>query len=130
MLIVVILIRKKRCTLESINCNLNLRCVTKSLLSLSQLFSDIVLMHSCLPDERYVANHFRLQAFFSEKSFPSLPVLFFSYNFVVFHIIVLARTVELHLGCCYRSISHVACGLPAGFFLEVGLLQYFDYFPL
>ena len=37
---------------------------------------------------------------------------------------------QLHLGCWYNSLSHVAFGLPAGFFLPVGLFQDFDFFPL
>ena len=28
------------------------------------------------------------------------------------------------------TLSHVAFGMPAGFFLPVGILQDFDYFPL
>ena len=58
-------------------------------------------MHSYLSDDKHnVANHFRLQAFLSEQSFPSLPAVSCSSAVILLILItVLARTVELHLGC-------------------------------
>ena len=60
-------------------------------------------MHSCLPDDKHnVASHFRLQAFLSEQSFPSLPAVSCSsagYVILLFFINVLAPTVGLQLGC-------------------------------
>ena len=78
-----------------------------------------------------------LSAIFIHKSFSQetfskfVCVLFFYYYFVVFHNIILAARSNSWLHWYwYRSFSHVVFGLPARFFLSVGLFKDFDYFSL
>ena len=53
-------------------------------ITLSQLLEyGYHLMHIRRPDKHNVANHFCLQAFPSEQSFPSLSVLLFFYTTVI-----------------------------------------------
>ena len=81
------------------------------------------LMHIRLSDKHNVVNHFCLQAFLSEQSFPSLSMSccssFFYYYFVVFQGQIAARSNFIPAG-----------GLRSGFFLPVILVHDTEYFPL
>ena len=93
-------------------------------ITLSQLLKHRYhVMHIRLPDKHNVVNHFCLQAFLSEQSFPSLSMSccssFFYCYFVVFQ------------GQIAASLNFIpAAGLRSGFFLPVGLVHDIEYFPL
>ena len=92
-------------------------------------------MHIRLPDRQCCQPFSSTSLSFRTKFSKFVYVLFSAaviHYFVVFHEVVelLART-SLWLLISFRVIlSHVVFGLAEGFFLPVGLVQYFDYFPL
>ena len=69
-------------------------------ITLSQLLEHRYhVMHIRLPDKHNVVNHFRLQAFLSEQSFPSL-------YYVLLFFILLRYFVVILYHVNFRNVSH------------------------
>ena len=93
-------------------------------ITLSQLLKHRYhVMHIRLPNKHNFVNHFCLQVFLSDQSFPSLSMSGCSSFYYCYFSGLDSGKLEPHSGCWYRL------ELRSRFFLQVGLVHDTEYFP-